>query len=235
VARPGDPGFGSKAPVAVDVEPRDAEVRFVAENRSIVRAKGRDTIYLLPGRYEVEISKRGYRTHRETLVVRGTERHRVAYDLRRGETTSEGDGRVRLDIRPRDAEIYFDGRLRSRDGDAVIRLPARTYDVEVRRPGYRTWRTNITVRRNQTTRLEYDLRRGDDNRGEARVRLDIRPRDAQVRFNGVVKSNDGEGTVRVRAGVYDVEVRRRGYRTWRTRLNLRAGEVHRLERTLEKE
>ena len=58
-----------------------------------------------------------------------------------------GFGTVDLFIQPSNAEVFIDGqRWRSSDeGHFIIQLPAGKHRVEVRRPGYRTYRTEIDV------------------------------------------------------------------------------------------
>ena len=75
-------------------------------------------------------------------------------------STASELGAVSLRVQPRDAEVLIDGERweGSNDSDRlVVELAPGVHHVEVRRDGFRTYRSDITVRRGETTAVNVGL------------------------------------------------------------------------------
>jgi hypothetical protein len=81
-------------------------------------------------------------------------------DARGGRATS-AYGTVAIQVQPPDAEISIDGEAWRGPGGQdrlVIDLSEGSHTVEIRKPGYRTYVTQVEVRRGETTPLNVSLR-----------------------------------------------------------------------------
>jgi hypothetical protein len=92
---------------------------------------------------------------------RGPQRQSPSASERRGNAESES-GSIALRVQPGDAAITIDGEpwQGAPDQDRlVVQLGAGTHTVEIRKDGYRTFVTDITVRSGETTPLNVSLTR----------------------------------------------------------------------------
>jgi len=159
-------------------------------------------------------------------------------------------GNVQLDIQPRDVEVRIDSVLTTQDGRASLDLPTGTYQVEVSRPGYRTWTTELVVRHGIRYRIEPRLERlpGEEAREErgptprlaGELQLDVTPDDAVAtldgRLLGVVKLLQGSAALHsIPVGRHTLELSRPGYRTVTRKITVDAREPLKLIVRLERE
>jgi hypothetical protein len=91
---------------------------------------------------------------------RARDPQRPGVGQRPGPRTASEFGAVSLRVQPRDAEVLIDGERwdgSSGDDRLVVELAPGTHHVEVRKDGFRTYRTDLTVRRGETTTLNVGL------------------------------------------------------------------------------
>jgi hypothetical protein len=138
-----------------------------------------------------------------------------------------GPGNLELDIEPRDVEVRIDGVLTTQDGRASIDLPTGTYRLEVTRPGYKPFETEVVVRQGIRYTVETRLEplpgeegrreRGPAPRLAGELVLDVTPDDTIAtldgRLLGVVNLLRGSTALRsVLVGRHKLELSRPGYR-----------------------
>src|SRR5262249_28301506 len=78
-----------------------------------------------------------------------------------GAVTAAGFGTLAVRVQPGDADILVDhGKWRAPEGQErlVIDLPEGRHTIEIQKSGYRTYITDIDVRRGETTPLNVSLR-----------------------------------------------------------------------------
>lgn len=66
-------------------------------------------------------------------------------------------GKLSLDIRPRDASVYIDGRVSPEASRDDVPLPAGTHKLQVVRPGYRSFEQDVVIRAGKTEDLDVRL------------------------------------------------------------------------------
>jgi hypothetical protein len=93
--------------------------------------------------------------------VRPTPRPGTARERDRERRGPVGDtyGAVALRVQPQDAEVFIDGERWDGTPDArlVVQLEPGSHQVEIRKSGYRTYLTEITVRRGETVDLNVSM------------------------------------------------------------------------------
>jgi hypothetical protein len=93
--------------------------------------------------------------------VRPTPRPGTARDRDRDRRGSVGDtyGAIALRVQPQDAEVFIDGERwdGAPDDRLVVQLQPGSHQVEIRKSGYRTYVTEITVRRGETVDLNVSM------------------------------------------------------------------------------
>ena len=107
-----------------------------------------------------------YRRHRRARDPRGSQ----PPDPRGGRAAVARTGRVAIQVQPADAEMSIDGEAwRGPAGQdrLVIDLAEGSHTVEIRKPGYRTYVTQVEVRRGETTPLNVSLRNGPGSPAKA--------------------------------------------------------------------
>jgi hypothetical protein len=93
--------------------------------------------------------------------VRPTPRPGTARDRDRDRRGPVGDtyGAIALRVQPQDAEVFIDGERwdGKPDDRLVVQLQPGSHQVEIRKSGYRTYVTEITVRRGETVDLNVSM------------------------------------------------------------------------------
>ncbi len=172
------------------------------------------TIGLNPGAHDVELRLPGYQPYRVRVQVRAGQTSRVSPRLVRVVST----GTLSVDSSPQGAEVYVAGAFRGRT-PLNVSLDEGTYDVELRLPGYETYRARVQVRSGQTSRLAPRLQPVATT---GSLEIYSTPSGAEAYVDGVF-SGFTPITVDLEAGNHDVEVRMDGYGTYRTRVNVQPG------------
>jgi hypothetical protein len=67
------------------------------------------------------------------------------------------NGLMFLSSQPKGAEIYLNGKLNSNKTDSRLTLPSNVYNVELRRPGYNSWRRTIVLDAAEVEHFDYPL------------------------------------------------------------------------------
>jgi len=171
-------------------------------------------ISLNPGTHDVELRLPGYQTYRVRVQVRAGQTSRVSPRLARVATT----GTLSVDSSPQGAEVYVAGSFRGRT-PVNISLNEGTYDVELRLPGYETYRARVQVRAGQTARLAPRLQPVVTT---GTLEINSTPSGAEAYVDGVF-SGFTPTTINIEAGNHDVEVRLDGYGVYRTRVSVQPG------------
>jgi formylglycine-generating enzyme required for sulfatase activity len=101
--------------------------------------------------YEIGLSKAGYGVTRRNLRLESNASESITVDL------SARLGTVTVVVRPEDATVYVDGQARGK-GKTTVRLSAAPHAIEVRRPGYASWKRTVTPRPGYPQTLNASLR-----------------------------------------------------------------------------
>ncbi len=113
-------------------------------------------IKLRPGeRYRIELSKAGFEKETRTVDVAADEDVALSVRLR------PVMGVIRLMVEPAGAELFVDGVSRGEPGQQ-IELTASSHDIEIRKPGYATYRTEVTPKPGLTQQLMVQLQTEDE-------------------------------------------------------------------------
>ncbi len=86
---------------------------------------------------------------------------RGGIEAQRGGRATRGFGTLAVKVQPGDAEISIDGEAWRGPGGQdrlTVEVPEGSHTVEIRKSGYRTYVTQVDVRRGQTTPLNVSLR-----------------------------------------------------------------------------
>ncbi len=65
-------------------------------------------------------------------------------------------GLLAVKSEPAGAQIFIDNKLNSAT-DTTISLPPKTYDIEIKKEGYKSWRKNITIKKEEVTEINASL------------------------------------------------------------------------------
>lgn len=181
----------------------------------------------------------------------------------------DGEGSLRVQVMPRDTEIYIDNYYAgtSDDFDGMfqrLHIEPGAHDITLFREGYRTVQQRIYIQSTGTFRLRYNMmplgpgeapeprpaepppppgaQGGAPPRGayptpppppaagqaqSTSLSIRVQPMNAEVFIDGERWESSGEDrlVVQVAPGTHHVEVRRDGYRTYATDINVRPGET----------
>lgn len=148
-------------------------------------------LHIQPGEHELTLYLDGHHKVTQTILVRPRSSFRIRYSmmpLAAGETPdarpsssakrparidapaaegeaarAEGYGSVAIRVQPADAEVLIDGeRWDGALGKAlVVQLAAGSHGIEVRKDGYRSYTTQVEVRRGETSPINVSLSKGE--------------------------------------------------------------------------
>jgi len=130
-------------------------------------------------------------------------------------------GNLNISSNPQGAQVTVNGRAVGNTPLNLSLQPGR-YDIELRLGGYETFRTSVNVNAGQTTPLNVNLSSTAPQTGLLQVSSS--PQGAQVTLNGRAVGNTPLN-LSVQPGSYNLEVRLGGYETYRTTVNVGAGQT----------
>jgi formylglycine-generating enzyme required for sulfatase activity len=153
-----EPNVAQQLPL-VTLQPADARliVNTIPRGANVTvngRYRGQSplTLSLTPDvDYDIGLSKAGYGVTRRSLRLESNASESITVDL------SARLGTVTVVVQPEDATVYVDGRARGR-GKTTVRLSSAPHTVEVRRPGYVSWKRTVTPRPGYPQTLNASLR-----------------------------------------------------------------------------
>lgn len=153
-----EPNIAQQLPL-ITLQPADARliVNTIPRGANVTvngRYRGQSpiTLSLTPDvDYEIGLSKAGYGVTKRNLRMESNASESITVDL------SARVGTVTVEVRPEDATVYVDGRPRGQ-GKTTVRLSSAPHSIEVRRPGYVSWRRTVTPRPGYPQTLRATLR-----------------------------------------------------------------------------
>lgn len=174
------------------------------------------SIFINPGRTDVEIRLDGYDTYRTSVVINPGQTVTINATLNPQRRT----GVLSVNSSPSGADVYIDNQRVGRTPYSA-QLNEGTYDVRVSLPGYADYRTTVRVERNQETRINAQL---VPLRAQLTISANV---EARVFVDGQEVGSVGpSGAVRfdVDPGRHQVVLLAPGYRVFVTEVSLRSGE-----------
>ncbi len=127
---------------------------------------------------------------------------------------------------PDGAEVFVNGVFK---GVTPLRIEKATgaYSIRVIKEGYETQTKNITVRKDQIARAEFELKR--DTPSEATLIINTFPDGAEIYINGsFVGLSGSNATFTVPEGSVRLLIRKEGYQDYSATITVRGGEVREL-------
>jgi len=137
----------------IDLTPTDAQVLI---NR--LDYTGQRQIELAPGRYRLEVEKKGHESHNETIEIERNQilSRRISLEAHTGSlqfNITPGDARVRL--RDQNRQI-----IRSWEGINIVRdVLVGQYTLLAEADGFETWRQDIEIAKNRQLQIQAEMNR----------------------------------------------------------------------------
>ena len=209
-------GYGSYEPdasVRVEVRPREAEVYVDGYYAGIVDDfdGAFQRLRVPPGEHEIELWLDGYRTVRQKIYLARDKTFRVKYDMERLAAGQAPEPKPQP-INPPEAAGQPRRRMQPMGpGPTTRRLPPPPPENP----------------RGPDDRREPDAPRPPDGRSYGTLAIKVQPGDAEVSIDGEPWRGPGGQdrlTVEVSEGSHTVEIRKSGYRTYVTQVDVRRGQ-----------
>jgi hypothetical protein len=166
------------------------------------------------GNYDLKITKKGYRPYRIEVTVRRGETNHVDASLKKRRPTHKF-GTLHLTAVPRKAKVMVDGEFRGKT-PLSLRLPAGKHRVRIRRRGFAPYREKVRIRAGEEHYIDANLARSGYQPPPMEGALDIvsKPLKSKVFING---QYFGKTPLKITMtpDTYNVEIRHRGYSTYR--------------------
>ncbi len=205
--------------LSVDSSPQGAEVYL----NGSYRGRTPLNLSLNAGSYDLELRLAGYETFRARVQVRSGQTTRVAPRLQPLVST----GTLEIYSNPSGAQAYVDGVLRGQT-PLVLSLDAGAHDVEVRLPGYATYRTRVSVPAGRSVRVDARL-------SSVKATLDLfLNTNAKVFLDGypLGTTKNGRLTVKVDPGDRELVLIATGYHAFVKTIHLAPGAYSRISISL---
>jgi len=142
----------------------------------VKQLRGKSRLYLIPGEHELLFRLVGYQDLRTNIVVEpgGSSRFRLTMQQKSelNFPTEAQTAKLILAVEPEEAAVFvndqYAGHVERFAGSKGMRLREGTYSIRITLPGYKPFKTDITLQANQSYRIETDLAQGsiadqDDN------------------------------------------------------------------------
>lgn len=164
--------------------------------------------YTLPeGKHEISISGDTIVTTTDSITIIGEQEY--FYDLTKAQTKM---GVVLVNSNVTDPRVYIDGTLM--DNDETIVLPYGAYDVVILKNGYEDWNDTLTID-NDTMHITANMTKMVSDIGVLSLTCNIDNADVYIQNTYM-----GEAPLEMSLpyGSYQIEVEKRGYETYSTRI-----------------
>jgi hypothetical protein len=187
-----------------------------------------------PGPHMLRVDLEGYRPWQDVVQVAADRYQDISIDLK-----LEGEGLLvrkpeGLSARTPQIQILVDGTLRGSAFDQPVRLDPGDHEVEIRVSGREMRKVRVNVAKDAWLELEPGPKL-DSRGGKPQVQLeqqgvrilepddldaDLEPADVEIRVDGTLRAQEFGKLVPLEPGEYDLEVRVRGYESWRQRVKV---------------
>ena len=181
-------------------------------------------IQLAAGTYQLEISADRYKTWQSLLVVKPNELQEIK-DVK----LQPADGKLAIHTKPAGANVLIGGRFIGQTPLKVDLSPNKDHVVQISKPGYEKTTRKVKIPSSKFKQLNVKLKSK-----EGIVRLLVEPADTELLVNG--KSwGSAPRQFRLIAVEHTLEFKKKGYRSYRTRITPRPGFPQELKIILKKE
>lgn len=211
--RAGNPLVVTTGQIRIESNPAGAQI-LVDGNQ--VGASPR-TLALLEGTHELVLTLDGYMTHTDSLAVIGGESRTITIPL--NEVPS---GTLTITTTPSDVTVVIDDQQRgTTPAVRTLRLYEGRHRVEFSKDGYETEVRDISIRGGAEEELSIELLRS----GQAQLSLSSSLAGARVTIAGSDQTYTLPASeITLRPGDYTVEVKAKGYSSWRQTVTLADGD-----------
>ena len=139
--------------------------------------KGKKKVLLLPGTHEITARFSGYQDFTRKIIVEPGQKELVSVVLHLvpGSTVPNVTSSLRLDIQPRRAAVFLDGRYVGHvdefDGkSSPLLMSAGIHRVKIELPGYQVFETEVNLLPNQKSELKTELVKGSIEQAGSLIR-----------------------------------------------------------------
>ncbi|MBC8552808.1 MAG: PEGA domain-containing protein, partial [Candidatus Brocadiales bacterium] len=172
---------------------------------------------LSPGMHLVEVIMAGYEIWSESVDVRGDMENTLTAKLQ------EITGSIDIKSNPSEATIYLDGEKIATTPDSLQSVAIGMHEVEIKMEGYAEWKKTLNVKKGKEITLIATLQL---NTGTVGIESD--PAEAIVFLGGKEVGNSPVSLTGIKIGIYEVELQKEGYVSWKKTIKIKAGRVNSL-------
>jgi PEGA domain len=188
-----------------DLNPSDAEVRINSEVKNL------NKVELIPGNYEIGISKVGYITQSSIVNLKLGDAITKKFDLVKNSSP------LILDLNPSDVNVFINKKDYS--GRKMIEIVPGMYQIEISKEGYYPINETIEVILGEPLTKTYSLKDIVGN-----LKFKIKPIDSRVilkRFGKVIEEWNGIRIVNnLKVGIYQLEAYAEGFKTHKSDISI---------------
>ena len=193
----------SGASIAIDGQPHETTPRVVT---------------LDEGPHEIVVTMEGYETFTQTVQIQAGSMipiHAMLIPL-----PAVSTGTVNISSDPSGATVLIDGQDKGTTPLSRLAIPVGTHRIEIRREDYESQFQNIEVRGGRNPDVHVTLERS----GQAVLTLASNLRGARIIIDGIRQSQTTPAdAITLRPGPHTVQVKARGYSSWRYSADLQDG------------
>lgn len=138
--------------------------------------KGSKRVFVMPGEHEVVARMDGYKDFTQRIAVNPNQTYLVEVALQRDPRLQFPTtyALVKMAVRPKRAAVFVDGAFTGHAneyeglGGGLLLSPGK-HDIEIALPGYRTFKTEVTLLANQKFKLTTRLAAGNIEQADPRI------------------------------------------------------------------
>ncbi|MBZ0108269.1 MAG: PEGA domain-containing protein, partial [Candidatus Scalindua rubra] len=201
---------------SLDIKSEPADAMIIVDGKEVGNTPATITA-LLPGKHLVEIGMEGYGHWSESIDVRGGMENTLNAKL------LKITGSIDIKSNPPEATIYLDGEKIATTPDTLQSVAIGIHEVEIKMEGYAEWKKTINVKKGKEITLIATLQL---NTGTVGIESD--PAEAIVFLDGKEVGNSPVSLTGIKIGIYEVELKKEGYVSWKETIKIKAGRVNSL-------
>ncbi len=179
---------------------------------------------LAPGRYELTVTKDGYRTEKRIIPL--TKGNIKSMNI----PMQAGAARLEIVSRPPGADILINGQRQGRQTPATVSVTPGSYRIGLQRPGFAPYEETVKIGADELKKLNVPL--AEQRKGNGWIDIKSVPPGADILIDGTNTGQKTPARIELPSRQYSLTIFLRGYPAVRETVTVQPGQTAQINKTL---